>query len=156
MIPFKHMRYKQQMFLIRQNYYKLTSRASFHIVPTPFDVKNMPNLTPPSELFANSQFKFKNHKQNIKFGKFGLPHKNLALYQGNNPKKAARSQHWGVLRSPPLCLLGGFVPWSPHHKLCGARALQDMMYTTIIVHACTTVSLMMNCLGVAIHCRSFL
>ena len=41
---------------------KPTSRPNFAIIPPTFDVKNMPNLTPPSELVENLHLQFQNYK----------------------------------------------------------------------------------------------
>ena len=51
-----------------QNRHKSAPRPNFDIIPPPFDVKNMPNLTAPSELFENLQIKFESYKQIEKWG----------------------------------------------------------------------------------------
>ena len=46
------------MFSNPQNHLKSTPRPNFDIIPTPFDIKNMPKLTPPSELPESPQIRF--------------------------------------------------------------------------------------------------
>ena len=41
------------------NHHKLTSRPNFGIIPLPFDIKSMTNLTPPLELLENLDNNFK-------------------------------------------------------------------------------------------------
>ena len=52
--------------------HKSTSRPNFAIIPNSFNIKNMPNLTAPSELLENPKLKLKNWKNKSKFGNLGL------------------------------------------------------------------------------------
>ena len=45
-----------------QIHHKSTPRPHFDIVPPPFDIKSMPNVTPPSESAENFQIQFENKK----------------------------------------------------------------------------------------------
>ena len=52
-IRFKNISYKQQMFSTAQNHHEATSRTNLGMFPIPIHIKNVPNLTPPSELVEN-------------------------------------------------------------------------------------------------------
>ena len=57
------------MFPKPQNHHKSTPRPNFAIIPNSFDIKNMPNPTPPSKPPQAPQIESKNHKTYFKFVK---------------------------------------------------------------------------------------
>ena len=58
-IPFKIISYRQKIFSKPQIHHKSLPRPNFAVIPSSFDIKNMPDLTPPSELPENIEIQFK-------------------------------------------------------------------------------------------------
>ena len=70
------------MFQNPQIHHKSTPRPNFAIIPNSFDIKNMPNLTAPSESAENLQFKFAYYNKYTTFSKFG---QQQCFHGGNSP-----------------------------------------------------------------------
>ena len=68
-IAFKNISYMQKMFSKAQIHLKSPPRPNFAIIPPPFNIKNMPDPTPPSELPENPKIKFKNYRKELNIDK---------------------------------------------------------------------------------------
>ena len=61
------------MFSKPQNHHTSTPRPNFDIIPSPLNIKNMPNLTQPFEFPENPQIQLKNYKNKLRIWEIGSP-----------------------------------------------------------------------------------